>query len=50
MSWEIKLNWDECPYLKDLGDILKCRHIKSRKLSRIPKCNKKNCPIKEGSE
>lgn len=45
MSWEIKLNWDECAYLKEIADILKCTHIKN-KTSRIPKCNEKNCPIK----
>ena len=51
MSWEIKLNWDECAYLnnkrdreeyKNLKRYEICGHIKNK----THVCNKKLCPIK----
>ena len=46
MSWEIKINWDECPYLN-------MTHIKKRthqeecgRMGKDCKCSFKNCPIK----
>nr|BDI55161.1 MAG: hypothetical protein [uncultured archaeon] len=45
MSWEIKVNWDECNYLKRIDEFpsyLGCNHI----LNKSHECNKKNCPIK----
>ena len=45
--WEIKLNWDECPYLNTI-------HVKRRKYQEEcghigndgQECKSKNCPIK----
>jgi len=46
MSWEIKLDWDECPYLKCYpDDLFLCTHIEKTKRHRL--CEEKNCPIKQ---
>jgi len=49
MSWEIKINWDECPYLTQLSkDVFKCEHISNKgdKYLGIRICNKRTCPLK----
>jgi len=41
MSFEIVLNWDEYPYLKDNTEFEGCEHPDNKH----HKCNKKYCPI-----
>ncbi len=50
MSWEIRVYWDCCPFLKgELGipqlKILRCGHYKNKD-SNTHHCKSKNCPIK----
>jgi len=54
LSWEIKINWDECPYLNVKSDLVKyypdpdiagevCGHTRNK----THECRSKNCPIKK---
>ncbi len=42
MSWEIIVNWDVCPYLKDYNRKFHCNNVKNKMFQ----CKKENCPIK----
>ncbi len=52
--WEIKINWDCCPYLEEvefdkIDTINKCNNKNNKKpmnYGLIVICDKRNCPIK----
>lgn len=39
MSWEIKIDWDTCPYLKDYDGKLHCNNSENKTFQ----CKKENC-------